>query len=207
MQILPCELYALIAEKDPMVAIRLHTVSRSLKRMIEKHVRDWIQTRFIGHAVHGLWTELESSQLVGMLYRFFGAKMRTPCHEEQFHRDVEVVKKQASQFGRRRMWLYRLARLMKDKLETAEGRSYLLRVVEAVGREFSTCDSSCSVIRGMKVETRLFALRLVERFVKCQFALSLDSNQQWTLGGCWCRRSLSVMSSSEEDDTDYGDFA
>jgi len=131
---LPIELCLLIAQVDPLVAIRLHAVNRWFRDLIRENVISMTQTRFLA-GMEGI-TRYNSDWDIKIclrgLFCYFGGKMMPS--DDNLDADVNLLKKHiknrysADIPKNVRAWIWSL---QESKLITADARSYLMRVLKA----------------------------------------------------------------------------
>ena len=131
---LPIEMCLLIAQMDPLVAIRLHTVNRQFRDLIKANLISLTQTRFLP-GIEGLerYTDDWSVKpLLRGLFFYFGKKIA--AEHDDLQDDVDLLKQEIrKQFSEHpslhvRSWILSL---QKDKLVTAHERARLIMVFKS----------------------------------------------------------------------------
>ena len=172
---LPSEVCLLIAQTDPMVAIRLHSVNKWFRDLIKANVISMTQTRFLP-GIEGLsFGNWFVKLCLGMLFIYFDTKMAA-C-DDTFDDDVNSLKKH---IGKRytmsvpihvRSWIFSLS---DGKLATADARSYLMKVLKAARAHYG---SLYLTLGDDETGTRRFALSFLavaENILASQFRMSYD---------------------------------
>ncbi len=132
---LPIELCLLIAQTDPLVAIRLHAANRQFRRLINKNLISLTQSQFLPELEgpnYRLYT-LSVKPLLRGLFFYFGKKMA--AEHNNLQNDVESLKHQIEHKKSKhppthvRSWILTL---QDTKPITSDTRAHLMTILKAV---------------------------------------------------------------------------
>ena len=168
---LPAELYLMIAQLDPLVAVRMHPLNRALRELIRRNIIPLTQTRFL-HRVEGIKEysgEWSVKPCLRGLFYYFGKRVPAPDDLED-RADALIQHIEHRYLSPAPMHVrYWIRSLPEACLTTANARAHTLLVIRAARAHFGGLYLH---LGNDEKGTRRFALAFLafaERMIETQF--------------------------------------